>query len=219
MSLLAGDNLLAIQICFRADRPLQISMRLAGPSGAPLGNATVDAPSGARKTTFEAVAAGRTLPEPTRGGLLLQQSLKGKDVPALLLSALLAEQLRPFDGELRRPSTLRRQACERAPTAECYLHLARDAEFDGDRAARQSALDRAAEIGPPSVELELAMARLAMDLGYADRALARSEGAAQLAANSARAQLSRAQALEGLGRTGLAGQVELSAAERFPDSP
>jgi hypothetical protein len=216
VSLVAGENLVAVQIC-RADRPLQISFRLADPSGAPLKDASVEAPAGLRKTTFE--PATRPLPEPTRGGLLLQQALKAKNEANVLLAALLAEERSPFDAELHRPAALRRDACDRFPSVECFLRLARDAESDGDRAARQGALDSAAALGTASVDLELAMARLAMDLGYADRALAHSEAAAKISSSSARAQLQRAQALESLGMTGLAGRVELAAAARFSESP
>jgi transglutaminase-like putative cysteine protease len=218
LPLKAGENVIAVEIC-RADRPLQVSLRVADERGSPLRGVSVEAPSGLRKLTFEAVPAGRTLAEPVRGGHLLQQALKEQGEAASLTAALLAEYLSPFDGELRRPSTLRRQACERAPSVDCFLRLSHDAEIEGDRGARQGALDRAVALGRRSTDLELALARLAIDLGYADRALSHAEAADQLASNSARAQLSRAQALESLGMTGLAGHLELSAVERFPESP
>ncbi len=214
----AGENTLAIEVC-RADRPLQVSMRLADQGGAPLKGGSVEAPSGLRKVVFEAAPAGRSLAEPVRGGLLLQQSLKEKADAALLTAALLTEYLSPYDTELRRASTLRTQACARAPSVSCLLRLSHDAEIDGDRLARQGALDRAQKLGPDSTDLALAMARLSMDLGYPDRALSHAEAAAQLQSNSARALLARAQALEALGMTGLSGRVDLSAAERFPESP
>jgi tetratricopeptide (TPR) repeat protein len=147
----------------------------------------------------------------------------------------MAEQLAPFDDQERRPIRERGAACQARPSPSCSLQLARDEELIGDKGARRGALDAAARSegassprtshapGTPGIPapaaLEIAESRYAADLGYPDRALLHARQAVKLDPDDSRAALVLSQALEPLGMNGLAGQIDLAAAARWPESP
>ncbi len=219
LDLPAGQSVLELELC-RGNRPLQSSLRLADSKGGPLSGAVLDVPNAG--THFRSDHAKATKPvSPERGGLLFAEARRGDPEAA----AVLAEQLTPFDDQDRRPIREREAACQAHPTQGCFLALAHDQELIGDKGARRGALDKASGAAPdhaaagPGAALEIAESRYAADLGYPDRALLHARQAANLDPDDSRAALVLSQALETLGMSGLAGQLELAAAARWPESP
>ena len=224
LDLPAGQSVFELELC-RADRPLQASLRLADAQGRPLTGAALDVPNAGTRFRSDRVSEhGKSdkasnapkLRAPERGGLLFAEAQHG-DPEA---TAVMAEQLTPFDDQQRRPIREREAACRAHASQGCFLKLARDEELIGDKGARRAALDKAGREAPDQgAALEIAESRYAADLGYPDRALVHARAAAKLDPSDSRAALVLSQALEGLGMNGLAGEVDLAAAARWPESP
>ncbi len=239
LDLPAGQSVLELELC-RGNRPLQASLRLADAAGRPLSGAVLGVPTAGTpvrsshgKTGKSVAARAAAKPVPAeRGGLLFAEARRG-DPEA---TAVLAEQLTPFDDQDRRPIREREAACKTQPRAggdaglrpgrrsyssrACFLRLAHDEEVVGDKGARRAALDAATRSEPAATAaLEIDESRYAADLGYPDRALLHARQAVKLDPDDSRAALVLSQALEALGMNGLAGRVDLAGAERWPESP
>jgi hypothetical protein len=213
-----GPNVVLLQLC-RTEGPLQISMRVAAHTGAPLAGVELrlpvpgDAPKAAAKAR-----PSREAPEPIRGGLLLAEARR-HGASGLGSVADLIEALQPFDRKERRAAAAREKACTQNGSQECFLRLASDFEQARDLNSREAALGKAAGFEPESTALALARARLALDLGYPERALQESRAAAEKDPGDYRLVLLRAQATEALGLSGLAGRAELEGPSRWTESP
>ncbi|HUB09485.1 MAG TPA: DUF3857 domain-containing protein, partial [Myxococcales bacterium] len=169
-----------------------------------------------------ATVAGKEIqpvPTPQRGGRLLAAAAAHDDPDSLDAVAAIREALQPDDAADHLATQARRAACEAAPAQSCFLRLAQDEEHDRRPIDRQEALARAASLGPRTADLAVEEARQALDLGYPDRALARSLEAQALDPEDDRPALLQAQALESLGETSEAGRLELQAASRWLYSP
>ncbi len=211
----AGPHLIEVEVC-RAERPLELRLRVAAASGAPLPRANLLLPA-------TDIPAGKARPPkltpPQRGGRLLATALADDSPDGLDATAALREALEPDEAADREATLARRKACKTAMSQACWVRLARDAERDRRSLEQQQALAEAQKAGPSTEELELALAREALDLGYPDRALPHALLAERLDPHDDRPVLVHAQVLETLGLTGMASKLELDAATRWPFSP
>jgi transglutaminase-like putative cysteine protease len=211
----AGAHLVEIQVC-RAERPLELRLRVAAANGGPLAHAALILPT-------DQPPAGKSRPPklaaPQRGGRLLAAALANASAEGLDAAASLREALEPDEASDRLATLARRKACQAADSQACWIRLARDAERDRRSLELQQALAAAQKLGPPTEELELALGRESLDLGYPDRALTHTLEAERLDPRDDRPVLLHAQLLETLGLTGLAAKLELDAGTRWPLSP
>jgi hypothetical protein len=200
LELPAGKSVLELELC-RADRPLQSSIRLADASGKPLAGAALDVPDASTSVRPEPkTEKPRKAPKvavPLRGGLLFAAAERADPET----TAVMAEQLSPFDDQDHRPVREREAACKARPSTACFLQLARDWEVAGDKGARRAALDVAARTPPGTsspAAREIAESHYAADLGYPDRALVHARAAIKLDPDDSRAALALSAALEAL---------------------
>ena len=211
----AGPHLIEVEVC-RAERPLELRLRVAAANGAPLPHAELIAPTAQPPAgKMHAVKLGT----PQRGGRLLAAALADDSAEGLDAAATLREALEPDEAADRQATLTRRKACEAAASQACWLRLARDTERDRRSLELQQALTAASKAGPQTEELEVALGREALDLGYPDRSLSHAVEAERLDPRDDRPVLLRAQVLETLGMTGMAAKLELDAATRWRFSP
>jgi cellulose synthase operon protein C len=211
----AGSHTLLVQVC-RAERPLQLTLRVAAANGTPLPHAELGLP--AAPPSPSKLRAPK-LATPQRGGRLLAAALADDSPEGLDATAALREALEPDEASDHLATLARRRACEAGDDATCWIRLARDAERDRRPLDVQQALASAQKAGAPTEELAVALGREALDQGYPDRALAQAVEAERLDPHDDRPVLLRAQAFEAQSLTGLASKLEIDASTRWPYSP
>ncbi|MHB1846268.1 MAG: DUF3857 domain-containing protein [Deltaproteobacteria bacterium] len=216
LTLSPGRHLVELRLC-RDERPLEVSLRLAGPNGRPARRMHFASwhPGLAVGATASPTASPKPPREPERGGDLGTIALKQKGSAA----AEVLEALTPWDDSSHVERDARQAACEAEPTQGCWLGVLELARRERRGIDAQVALQRARSIGPGTARLALAEATLALDLGYPDRALASARAAKALDPDDDEPLLAEAQALESMGMQGMAATLELEAARRFPGSP